>query len=367
MSRFLRPVGIAAAIGLPLYAALSTSGHRRGIEKQGARGHHRQHTAASGSGRGLGTVLPSATTTTGATGTGTTTDGASATTAATKYPPATPYNGEDYAQEGVWKKLFEALREKVLCTGGEGDLDVVPIDEQAEVIALPDGEAKVEAWITLARKYNKPILERFIAESSRWAAQSVDAVYRNSGPSLALPSSLLDIGCGPGYKLASIIESFGGIAPDRAIGVDVFRPRRDRSHIFTFRLGDASNGAIADIPSGSIDLVMANMSMHHVVDADGQQRVIAEASRIVSEPGRVIIKEHDCPDDEFARFMDLFHDTYAAALGPKSRRYARKYMYRSQEEWIRLCESQGLVLVHHEPVSTDTSMRSFYAVFARRA
>jgi ubiquinone/menaquinone biosynthesis C-methylase UbiE len=106
---------------------------------------------------------------------------------------------------------------------------------------------------------------------------------------------VLDLGCGNGY----LTRRFAAAGAAEAIGIDRSRPsillarsrERRRRTGAEFRVGDA--GRIPR-PSGSVDLVVANMALMDVADAEAAVR---EVARVLTPAGRFVFSvSHPCFD-----------------------------------------------------------------------
>ncbi len=137
---------------------------------------------------------------------------------------------------------------------------------------------------------------------------------------------IVDVGCAEGLQ-TSTIARISKLPPECVHGCDVRRMNTVPG--FTFRVC-TPNG---DLPygSGSVDVVVCSMLLHHVHDV---AKVIREAHRVLrpgtllppppspspSPPpppfisvagGVLVIREHDCSPAEYAVVIDVIHVMYA--------------------------------------------------------
>lgn len=104
---------------------------------------------------------------------------------------------------------------------------------------------------------------------------------------------VLDLGCGSALLLASVAAlnedaSFVGIdssAPMIATG----RESVSRLGNVALRIDDMTE--LATVESGSIDVVLSSMSMHHLADTDHLQRCLEAIERVIAPNAKVFISD----------------------------------------------------------------------------
>ncbi|HEU4508559.1 MAG TPA: class I SAM-dependent methyltransferase [Pyrinomonadaceae bacterium] len=106
---------------------------------------------------------------------------------------------------------------------------------------------------------------------------------------------VLDLGCGSALLLASVAKlnedaSFVGIdssAPMIATGNESLS--RSGARNVALRIDDMTE--LATVESGSVDVVLSSMSMHHLADTDHLQRCFEAIDRVMAPNGRVFISD----------------------------------------------------------------------------
>jgi arsenite methyltransferase len=106
---------------------------------------------------------------------------------------------------------------------------------------------------------------------------------------------VLDLGCGSALLLASIAAlnddaSFVGIdssAPMIAMGRESLSRLRTRN--VALRIDDMTE--LSSVESGSIDVVLSSMSMHHLADTDQLQRCFGAMERVMAPNAKVFISD----------------------------------------------------------------------------
>lgn len=153
----------------------------------------------------------------------------------------------------------------------------------------------------------------------------------------ARPRSLLDIGCADGSITVAVMRKFG-IRKEDGHGVDVENLKDGLASDFTFHQLDKKptegQNYLHYLQSDSIDLVVALMSLHHVEDQDN---MIKEIHRVLRPGGFVLIREHDCPDDDYGNVLDIMHGLYSLVWSNPIQdiNFLETYSstYRSRNEW----------------------------------
>lgn len=169
----------------------------------------------------------------------------------------------------------------------------------------------------------------------------------------------LDYGCGDGTITQQIGKCFD-LPRGNVIGIDVHHT--DNPNI-TFLGTTINNNYPAD---GSIDLITAFVSLHHISDLDN---ALSRIYRWLRPGGLLIIREHDCGGDDSLRdYLNLIHaylsvreygdcDTDALYAGIK---------YRSFYEWDRILSSVGFSRVRHETYRTHNPQKLYYASYMKK-
>jgi len=137
----------------------------------------------------------------------------------------------------------------------------------------------------------------------------------------------LDFGCGD-RTITEAVGHYYGLDRNNIIGVDLFD---------SGSAGSLFYNTTKEIPSGSIDLITAFVSLHHV---EKQPEQIAEFARILCPGGTIVIREHDLAKNINSPMFDyLQHIHIVAAVWDTEGALAdilRGTTYRSQYEWTEL-------------------------------
>ena len=141
--------------------------------------------------------------------------------------------------------------------------------------------------------------------SPEWAAYIQDEVLPRAALGVSLGPDLLELGPGPGAATEWLRHRVR-----RLVAVEVeleaamrLAERFADTNVEVVR-GDA---AFLDYPDASFDTVATFTMLHHVPTRAGQDRVLAEAFRVL-RPGGVFLGSDSLPSDELHRFHE--GDTY---------------------------------------------------------
>lgn len=124
----------------------------------------------------------------------------------------------------------------------------------------------------------------------------VYAFYREQACKMIRPGDrVLDLGCGPALLLSSIAAlnpdaTFVGIdcsAPMIARGTALLRDRARRN--VDLRIDDMTE--LSSVESGSIDVVLSSMALHHLPDADHLHRCFEAIERVMAPEARLFISD----------------------------------------------------------------------------
>lgn len=226
------------------------------------------------------------------------------------------------------------------------------IADRRSAVATIDSNVR----LLISRRYNdvaiiKQILQTFPepkcqevplqngAERTNERVQTILGLLRDVQTSPDTPlniQSALDYGCGDGM----IIESLGKelhIAPKNIHGMDL--------HLEGNQNIQYAAGSVADIPSGSIDLVIAFVVLHHLGNDPASH--INEIKRVLYPGGVFIIREHDFDgSQEMEAYLHLIHlfveVKNTGECNPGS--VLRDINYRSMQEWNKMLTAAGFTL-----------------------
>lgn len=155
--------------------------------------------------------------------------------------------------------------------------------------------------------------------------------------------SLLDVGCADGSITAALAERLN-IRKEFAHGIDIADPdekyalgsKMVNDRISFQKYDGEGRFKLAD---GSINLVVAIMSLHHV---EKIYELVSEIHRVLSPGGLLVIREHDCTTNDMAVMLDVVHGLYAMVWRDRNKRPVKptfikddKYYsaFRSCEDW----------------------------------
>jgi arsenite methyltransferase len=151
---------------------------------------------------------------------------------------------------------------------------------------LPESEGSMESEeaVTAFARAGQPsgVLSGFYAFYTEQACKMIRA-----------GDSVLDLGCGPGRLLSSI----AALRPEaRFVGADCSAlmiacgrklPREAGTGNVDLRMEDMTE--LATVESGSVNVVLSSMAMHHLPDTDHLQRCFAAIERVLADDGRVFV------------------------------------------------------------------------------
>jgi len=143
-------------------------------------------------------------------------------------------------------------------------------------------------------------------------------------------NAYVDFGCGD-RTITEAVGKYYGLVRENIIGVDIFDSGSPGS-IFV--------NTTREIAGGSINLITAFVSLHHVAD---QEEQIAEFARILRPGGTVVIREHDLSDDKYM-FNYLQHIHIVAAVWDTEGslpEILRTTTYRPQYVWTTMFMRAG--------------------------
>jgi SAM-dependent methyltransferase len=148
-----------------------------------------------------------------------------------------------------------------------------------------------------------------------WFAHRVKVIESMSGY-IKDAESILFVGVGQGGALPS--EGLGG---KRVVGIDLNRKALDSSTSLCNAL--LADGTMLPFKDGSMDLVVCNMVLHHIVGQGGLDAAIEECFRVLSPGGRLLAFEPNFfhPSGLALTLLNKFH-LYHAVGGGSNYEYA---------------------------------------------
>jgi ubiquinone/menaquinone biosynthesis C-methylase UbiE len=183
---------------------------------------------------------------------------------------------------------------------------------------------------------------------------------------------VLDLGCGNGYfsrRLASMGARVTGIDSSAAM-IEKARQHETREHMgVVYNVADASH--LTMIPDRSFDVVLSNMALDDVENAEG---AIRECARVLRKNGRLVASiSHPCFDmgrhsgwlvekigldttvwrKVDSHYRTIFEDTVEWGIG-ETERWKTKWYHRPLSWYIRTFRDSGFaVTALEEPEPTD--------------
>lgn len=181
-----------------------------------------------------------------------------------------------------------------------------------------------------------------LAKPRRCGARTTD-FFSKVDISFPQNAKYLDIGCNDG----SVTRQFAaGIAAAEVWGVDI-NVKTDEEHFIEY------DGVHLPFTDYSIDIITTFQTLHHVDNLE----LIDEIKRVLKPRGYLVIKEHDCKNDEIRKLVDLEHFLYSligdAYENPNCR---------SIEEWDQLFS--GLQRIWTFSYPNDPS-NIYYAIYQK--
>lgn len=136
---------------------------------------------------------------------------------------------------------------------------------------------------------------------------------------------LLDLGCGRG---AVLLAGARRLPEGRAVGVDLWRgvDQSGNAQRGTSRNAEAEGvhdrvelhtGDLRDLPfgDGEFDVVLSSLAIHNIKDVEGRRRAVAEAVRVLSPGGRLVIVDIG---RSVALYRDVLGELPVSELGVRS-------------------------------------------------
>ena len=200
----------------------------------------------------------------------------------------------------------------------------------------------VSSWESLAAWYD----EKQGDTGDLWHRTLIDpALLRVLGPVRGL--RVLDLGCGNGYLSRRFAR-----AGARVVGVDasaaIVRRAKARESAeplgITYRVADAAH--LDFLPGGAFDVVVSNMALMDIEDADG---AIREAGRVLTAGGRLVASiSHPCFDQGTSSTWLLERSFRSLRVSRRITRYRHPF---SEETPWGIEDRAVTTLAYHRPLS----------------
>lgn len=180
-----------------------------------------------------------------------------------------------------------------------------------------------------------------------------EGIFRHISQYVTRPEVYLDIGCNRGGITRELSQL---MTAKRTLGVDVIASEPDG--VEYSRITDR-----LPYKDTSVDVVTANMTLHHVKDVPAMMR---EIHRVLRPGGHLFIKEHDCWNVMDAMLIDVEHILYNR-VGGDDGEYNMHY-YTNYSGWDRLAAPLKYVAAdYYYPALRNemTATRAFWAVYKK--
>ena len=192
---------------------------------------------------------------------------------------------------------------------------------------------------------------------SSYRANNRTRIIKELLPAGFTPKNMVDIGCSEG-SITAVIGRELGLSKDNIHGCDVRDIGKLFTTDFTFSLISEKDNKLP-YESNSISLVVALMSLHHIVNVG---ETIQEVHRILEPNGVLIIREHDCSPKELSLVLDIMHGLYGLVWSnPREMpNFCDEYYakYRSAKEWSEEITSHRFQLIREEDPTPSAPNRS---------
>jgi 2-polyprenyl-3-methyl-5-hydroxy-6-metoxy-1,4-benzoquinol methylase len=105
------------------------------------------------------------------------------------------------------------------------------------------------------------------------------------------------------------------------------------------------------------DFITIEQVLHHVKDLSILSKVVG----LLNRGGYVLLKEHNCTSESIKLLIDLQHELHEI----DSHSSFPVINYYSEQEWISLLESYGLIYIETYFYNMNDATNSFYALFKK--
>lgn len=177
------------------------------------------------------------------------------------------------------------------------------------------------------------------------------ATMVKDGNALARVRRYLDYGCGDGSITKRVGNSLG-VPPDNIMGLDIHDGCEGLRYI---KLGEY-------IEPGSVDLVTALVSFHHINDV---YAAIKNIAGMLSRGGSFIIREHDFNGTQIMKeFLHAIHIYISITYGGNGDVSGIEYM--SSDAWNDIIVANGFELASVETYKGNNPQALYYAHYVKK-
>ena len=167
--------------------------------------------------------------------------------------------------------------------------------------------------------------------------------------------SLLDYGCSNGTITKELAKQLN---INRIYGADIVPIETNDFNFILLK----DNNLMPQIKNKSIDLINCSMVLQHVSNIN---ETLSEFKRIISNNGILVIREHDCPNNDFATFLDILHGLYSLVWSEpiEDINFVENYKayYKTSKEWERLLWSFGFKKIYF--LYKKSNINAYYAIY----
>ena len=168
--------------------------------------------------------------------------------------------------------------------------------------------------------------------------------------------SILDLGCGNGHILNSLIKKLN-ISPVNSYGIDIV----DYLDNVNFNYIQYGSNETVPLLNESTDLVTCMMVLHHTEEPE---HYIKEIHRILKPKGKFIVRETDAYLLDLLHFNLLMEFIFYDIIFNIPVKITRNYF--SKSEWIHLFESNGFKVIKQTSQSIkDNAFTPFYLLMEK--
>ena len=191
-----------------------------------------------------------------------------------------------------------------------------------------------------------------IKNDKQWVADNIINILKSYD--INNNSQIIDIGGGEGYMLSSIHTSFE-IDKNNLYCVeqlDEWAEKYDFNKYDNFNYIFWDNKYI-NIPDNSVDVALIMVTLHHMTD-DTLKNLMENLKRIMKNNGLIIIKEHDCINDNIVNIINWEHHLYHILMSSNDMisydqldKYLKNFInnYKSKKNYDKMFENNGFIIV----------------------
>jgi ubiquinone/menaquinone biosynthesis C-methylase UbiE len=200
-------------------------------------------------------------------------------------------------------------------------------------------------------------------DKKKRAKNNAYTIYKISPKEISLfhRSKFVDIGCGDGSitkELAKLFKFGESICVDVENWFNTYKNKNKNIGLII------TNGNRINIESNSVDVILCNHVLHHMMHLDDMLR---EVVRILKKDGVLIVKEHNCTTRDLSYLIDIYHAlfelVYKKVQNPK---FIPEYYaeYFSEREMTKKLEALGLRRIKF--FYKKNAIGNYYSVFLKK-